>query len=67
MKTSSKIILVTPFLSTFGLSGLAPTVHATQTQPQVAVRFQPQRHPEIAEVIQASGGDNHAPAGPESC
>jgi len=57
MKTSRKIILITAFLSIFGLSGLARAVQATQTQHQVAVMSQPQRHPQITEVTQASGGD----------
>jgi len=57
MKTSRKIILATAFLSTFGLSGLAPAVLATQTQHQVVVMSQPQRHPQIAKVTQSSGGD----------
>ncbi len=41
MKTSRRMILVAAYAGTFGLSGLAQAVQATQAQPQVSVMAVP--------------------------
>ncbi|MEH2289860.1 PepSY domain-containing protein [Nostoc sp.] len=57
MKTSTKMILVTAFISTLGLAGLSRVVSAKQPQSFVAIARQ--RH-SATQVAEASDGDGES-------